>query len=422
MQPEIKRRMEMIKKGEVPKGYRKTKVGIIPNDWNIKRLYEIAEINKTSLRSTTSKDYSFKYYDLSSVDNGKIEHVDEWIAFKDAPSRAKRIFRKNDILMSTVRPYLKGFAKVDFDAKDCICSTGFAVLSSKIKSDTDYIYYNLFSYNVEKQIDRLLVGSNYPAINNNDVNNIKIPYPRNKIDREIIGSVFSTWDKAIELKEKLIEQKKEQKKGIAQNLLTGKIRLSGFKDKWKKVKLGEVISEVNDRTTENNQYPVLTSSRQGIFLQEDYFKKSVASTNNIGYKILRKNQFTYRTMSDDGNFVFNQLKDYDIGIVSPAYVVFKATHINEVFLKNLLNSYGFKKYIIKYVQGGTRLSLRYKNLKDITIPLSTREEQDAIGEVLSIVELEIQLLEQELQQLKQQKKGLMQLLLTGIVRVNDLDI
>lgn len=414
----IKERIDIIKTGSTPDGYKRCKTGTIPKDWDEKRIVEICNVNKQSLNGSTPKDYLFNYYDLSSIDNGKIMHPPNQIRFEEAPSRARRIFKKNDILMSTVRPYLKGFAYIDFDCRDCIASTGFAILESKNDKDAMLIYHNLFSYAIDKQINSLLVGSNYPAINSSDVENLKIPYAHNACEREIIGNILTTCDKAIKLKEKLIDEKKKQKTGLMQKLLTGKVRLPSFIGEWKEVKLGKVIREINDKTTENNQYQVLTSSRQGIFLQEEYFNKSVASSNNIGYKIIKKGQFTYRTMSDDGSFKFNRLVEYEEGIVSPAYVVFETTKINPVFLMNLMNDYSFNKHIQKETQGGTRLSLKYNSLKEFVIKIPSIEEQDAIANVLNIVDKVIELNQKELEKIKLQKKGLMQLLLTGIVRVN----
>ena len=261
-----------------------------------------------------------------------------------------------------------------------------------------------------------LVGSDQPYIKNNEFYRMYFPVPP-IIEQSKIAEILSTWDKAIELKERLIDEKKKQKTGLMQKLLTGKVRLPSFIGEWKEVKLGKVIREINDKTTENNQYQVLTSSRQGIFLQEEYFNKSVASSNNIGYKIIKKGQFTYRTMSDDGSFKFNRLMEYEEGIVSPAYVVFETTKINPVFLMNLMNDYSFNKHIQKETQGGTRLSLKYNSLKEFVIKIPSIEEQDAIANVLNIVDKVIELNQKELEKIKLQKKGLMQLLLTGIVRV-----
>ena len=186
---------------------------------------------------------------------------------------------------------------------------------------------------------------------------------------------------------------------------------------WKETRLGNVIQEVSEKTTINNQYQILTSSRSGIFLQEDYFKKSVASKDNIGYKIIKKGEFTFRAMSDDGTFKFNRLIEHEIGIVSPAYSVFKATHIEPRFLDVYMNSHIFTKEIAKASQGGTRLSLKYSALSKFKITIPSKDLQIEIANLIDSLEQYITGLKNYKTQLINQKQGLMQRLLTGKVRV-----
>ena len=84
---------------------------------------------------------------------------------------------------------------------------------------------------------------------------------------------------------------------------------------WETLKLGKILTSLNNKSVIQNQFPVLTSSRSGLFLQSDYFKKIVASKDNTGYKVLKRGQFTYRTMSDDGFFKFNQLKNIKLSLI-----------------------------------------------------------------------------------------------------------
>ena len=149
-----------------------------------------------------------------------------------------------------------------------------------------------------------------------------------------------------------------------------------------KCKLSDCVKEINNRTTENNQYEVLTSSKNGIFSQEEYFDKQVASKDNTGYKIIKKGQFTYRSMSDSGTFTINRLEDKDIGIVSPAYPVFEATNIDAEFLKYYFKSELFNKAIINLSQGSTRTALKFKDLIDIEIYLPEIKEQKKIVKIL----------------------------------------
>ena len=153
-------------------------------------------------------------------------------------------------------------------------------------------------------------------------------------------------------------------------------------NEWKKVKLGDYIKEVNERTKKNNQYEVLTSSKNGIYSQEEYFDKQVASKDNTGYKIIKRGQFTYRSMSDNGTFTINRLENKDIGIVSPAYPVFEATNINAEYLKYFFQSEEFRKAIYNLSQGSTRTALKYKDLSNIDILLSPIEEQEKIVRIM----------------------------------------
>ena len=137
------------------------------------------------------------------------------------------------------------------------------------------------------------------------------------------------------------------------------------------VKLGTLIKEVTIKTTINNQYEVLTSSQNGIVSQEEYFNKQVASQNNVGYKIIKKGQFTYRSMSDTGKFYINRLTNKDIGIVSPAYPVFEIVsnkiipEYMELFFKTNL----FQNQISNKSAGSTRLALRFSKLESVMIPV-----------------------------------------------------
>ena len=168
-----------------------------------------------------------------------------------------------------------------------------------------------------------------------------------------------------------------------------------------KVKLESFLQEVSEKTTENNQYPVLTSSKAGLYLQSDYFNKQVASKDNTGYKIIKRGQFTYRAMSDTGEFFPNMLDCIDIGIVSPAYPVFEIAKpvVIPEFLKYYFKSYGFQQSISSFAQGSTRTSVKYGKLKTVTIDLPEIEEQRKIVEILDTAQKLIAHRETEIEKL-----------------------
>lgn len=146
------------------------------------------------------------------------------------------------------------------------------------------------------------------------------------------------------------------------------------------VKLSDFLEEISEKTTQNNQYPVLTSSKNGIFLQNGYFNKQVASKDNTGYKVIRRGEFTYRAMSDTGEFYPNMLECADIGIVSPAYPVFKISKdvVVPEYLKCYFKSKSFQKSITSFVQGSTRASMKFGKMRTIEINLPDKDDQSVI--------------------------------------------
>lgn len=153
--------------------------------------------------------------------------------------------------------------------------------------------------------------------------------------------------------------------------------------------LGTLIQEISNKTTENNQYEVLTSSQNGIVSQAEYFNKQVASQDNTGYKIIRKGQFTYRSMSDTGKFYINRLTNKDIGIVSPAYPVFEIVSdgVLPEYLELYFNSDYFQSQIFGKSKGSTRLALKYKKLESLSINLPDLDiQRDAVNKIQKIKE------------------------------------
>ena len=152
--------------------------------------------------------------------------------------------------------------------------------------------------------------------------------------------------------------------------------------------LGDIIREIVEKTTINNQYPVLTSSQSGLVSQGEYFNKQIASQDNTGYKIIRKGQFTYRAMSDTGRFYINQ-SPYEIGIVSPAYPVFEIIedgHVLPEYIATYFRSDPFQNAIALQSTGSTRVSLKLGKIKDISIDIPSVSEQEEILEIINEVE------------------------------------
>ena len=248
-----------------------------------------------------------------------------------------------------------------------------------------------------------------------DFFNIKIRMP-NLDEQKKIAEILSTWDEAINLTINLIESKKQFKKALMQNLLTAKIRFPQFKGEWKEIKLGNFLEEKSERNTKNIDLILSVTNKFGFVTQVEYFDKSVASDNTANYKIVRKGNFAYNpSRINVGSIAL--LESYEIGILSPMYVVFECLkNLDNRFLKFWFQSHSFMGNLFKYLAGSVRESLNFNDMKTISIKLPNLKEQQKIVEVLTACDDEINLLNLKLENLKRQKQGLMQKLLKGEMR------
>jgi len=194
--------------------------------WDYKNIDDLAVLDQESLGEGTKRDFSFYYIDISSVSEGKLRLPSTKTIFRDAPSRARKIVRRGDVIMSMVRPNLKAFAYFDHPDGDCIASTGFAVLTARDQVDARFILYSILSDGVTAQIEALVVGSNYPAINSNAVRGLRVLVPPYS-EQNKIAEILSTVDRAIEQTEALIAKQQRIKIGLMQDLRGG-FRWSGW--------------------------------------------------------------------------------------------------------------------------------------------------------------------------------------------------
>lgn len=189
-----------------------------------KRFSEVVKIDERSLGAKTPDNFEFDYISLSDVNLGKISSKLQKFVYKDAPSRARRLVKEGDILLSTVRPNLQGFAKVSRKHESCVVSTGFSVLTPKEGVCGDYLYHYLFSTHITGQINALVVGTNYPAINSSDVSKLFIYCPEYE-DQLKIARILNSCECAITVLQKRLDCLKQEKQALMQQLLTGKKRV-----------------------------------------------------------------------------------------------------------------------------------------------------------------------------------------------------
>jgi len=194
------------------------------DEWETKRLGDVAEIDPENLGSSTPPTFTFNYISLEQVEQGKLLG---WSVekFASAPSRARRVLRGRDVLVSTVRPNLQSHYFFDDALPNPVCSTGFAVIRCDERSvNSRYVYAHFFGTDVTRQIDKIIAGSNYPAISSGDVRRLTLPFPSLE-EQTAIATALSDMDTEIEALERRRDKARQIKQSMMQQLLTGRVRL-----------------------------------------------------------------------------------------------------------------------------------------------------------------------------------------------------
>lgn len=271
---------------------------------------------------------------------------------------------------------------------------------------------------VTRQIFQYGGGTNISNLSQRILNDLAFLIPP-LYEQKKIAQFLSTWDKAIATTEKLLENSQKQKQALMQQLLTGKKRLHGFSDDWKHIKLKKLLNEGKLRNQDLTIDRVLSvTNHSGFVLPEDHFSKRVASEDVSNYKIVKRGQYGYNpSRLNVGSFA--RLEEYDIGILSPMYVVFSLNEekTNSDFFYNWMQSNEAKQRIKNSTQGSVRDSVSFDALGSFSIMLPTLDEQVKIASALNIADKEILAMQSRLDLLKKEKKALMQQLLTGKRRV-----
>ena len=365
------------------------------DEWRKINLKDISIINPKNEQLPNE----FIYIDLESVNKGILSQ-EKIISKTDAPSRAQRTVKKNDILFQMVRPYQQNnyFIK-EIKEIPYVASTGYALIRT---SEDPYFIYSILHKKdfLDRVIDRC-TGTSFPAINANDLGDININIPSIQ-EQNKVSSFLSLLDKKIELQTKKIEDLKLFKKGLNYKI---------FSNCNDECNLNDILIEYNKKTKVNNEYEVLSSTANGIYLQNEYFNKQAASQDTTGYKILPRGYVTYRSMSDTGDFHFNEQCIVDYGIVSPAYPVFKIdeTKVNKSYLLYYMNeNKDFINRILSTKEGGTRFALSYSKLLSLKVKLPSINEQNRYALLIFKVNKKIEYENKRLFQLNVLKKGLMQ--------------
>jgi type I restriction enzyme S subunit len=290
----------------------------------------------------------------------------------------------------------------------------FAARGDEKKIAKGFRTYVLNNAQVVKELKRIATGISVYGVSKTNISKVKLPLPPLP-EQTRIAEVLSAWDKAISNVQATIEQVELRNKWLMQELLTGKRRLKGFSGEWKKVGAGEVFKSITIKGFENEELLSATQDRGIIPRSMLEGRVTMPEGTTAGYKLVEPGDFVISLRSFQGGLEYS----YYRGIVSPAYIVLKPKKaINDEFYKQYYKSYEFIGRLATAVIGirdGKQVS--YDDFCVVKIPFPTLEEQTAIAQVLQAAANEVQVLRSKLDKLKEQKKGLMQVLLTGKKRL-----
>ena len=307
-------------------------------------------------------------------------------------------FYPGDILISNIRPYLK---KVWQAQQHGGCSSDVLVVKPEKKVFDRFLYFYLAN---DSFVNYAMVGAKgvkMPRGDKEQIMKYELALPSIS-EQKKIASLLLLIDQRIAIQNKVIEDLKKLKTAIGERinkLVQGK-----------KICLGDILDERNEKSTENNQYEVLSSTVTGIYSQREYFNKEIASANNSGYKIVRRGDIVLSPQNLwMGNINYNDC--FEIGIVSPSYKVFSIRKaFDERYVSFLLKT---KKALWAYSlvseQGASivRRNLNLESFLEISFPIPSYIKQKEIGDMISAVNSKLLLEQKLLNSLSRQKSYLL---------------
>jgi type I restriction enzyme S subunit len=414
--------------------YKITKAGIIPKEWQAKRIIDIADLNPNN-HVKIPEDTLVSFIPMANISESGYIFSHETRKYSEV-KKGYTFFKEGDILIAKITPCFengKGALACNLLNNIGLGSTEFHVLRVK-EFNNQLLFLHTQTYKFRVTGTNNMTGTaGQKRVPTSFIRNYYIPVPSPEEQGKIV-TILSIWDQAIDKVEKLIEAKQRLKKGLMQQLLTGQMRFPEYiksdtkqetmfgliPTDWKFVPISNVAYQVMNRNVNGGELPVLSCTKyDGLVDSLKYFNKQIFSVDTSTYKVVKRGHFAYATNHiEEGSIGYQDL--YDKGLVSPMYTVFKTNEkIDDDFLFCLLktNLYIHLFSINTSASVNRRGSLRWSKFSKIKIPLPSMDEQSAIVEVLDYCKKDIRMNKDRLEILKNQKQGLMQKLLTGKVRV-----
>ena len=371
------------------------------NEWKKIKLKHIStELQYGMNAAATDFDGQNKYIRITDIDDNTHLYNNNPVS-PDGKLEEKFLVNTNDILFartgaSTGKTYLYSIE----DGR--LYFAGFLIRAHiKENNNSRFIFEQTNLSRYKNWLKLTSMRSGQPGITSAEYGNYE--FSITNIDEENkIAHFFELLNKKIELQQRKIEVLKMYRRGLFQKV---------FNFEGEKRKIKEILEEVIEKSTENNQYDVISSTKDFLIPQKEYFKRNIASENNIGYKILKKNQIVLSPQNLwMGNINYND--KYDIGIVSPSYKIFdiKEGYSKEYIANLLKTNRALYMYKISSEQGASivRRNLNMDEFYEITFKIPSLKEQFKYGEIINKVNKKIDTMSRVLNRLLEIKKGLLQ--------------
>lgn len=429
MREDIKKRIELIKCGKVPEGYRMTSQGIVNSDFTEIAISEIGEFKNGINFSKGNGDNIVQFLGVGNF--GELSTLNstdnlEKICIETSDEQLSSYFLKEDDIVfvrSNGSKELVGRNLLVKNPADRVVYSGFCIRYRMYDNNkrTTMSYINAWLENgaLKTMLKSENRGTNINNLNQEILKKLEIYVPTIR-EQEKVLSVLACYNHMMLKLENLIEKKMQQKSGLCQMLLTGKRRLPGFNDKWNICKLSDVLNERKKYSEKDGKYELVTLSKEGIIPKTNrYDREHLVKAKDKEYKVTYKDDICY----NPANLKFGVIcrNTYGNAIFSPTYVTFEVKKkCNIDYMSQLLTRNEFIRKIRRYEEGTVyeRMAVKSEDFLSYEVVLPSYEEQCAIAKILELADKEICLLKERLQYIKQEKKAILNLLLKGIVRVD----
>jgi len=393
----------------------------IPNDWEEIELGKLVDekrpVSYGIVQTGDLVENGIPCIRVTDIVNGKIDNSSLITTSKKISDSYKRtILKKGDLVMA-LRGKIGQIAKIEDELVGANLTRGVALIAVKNTIDCDFLKQQISSDKATQVFERSLNGSALQELSIGIIRKIPIIIPKSLPEQKAIAKVLSTIDEAIQKHQQLIAQKEQRKKWLMQQLLTGKKRLKGFIGEWKEVSLGDYIIESRIPSKENNPDNRITVKLN----QNGIEKRSVRGTeseDSTAYFIRKAGQFIYGKQNlHKGAFgiIPLELDGFESSQDIPTFD-FRSNILPSFFLF-YMSQESFYTGLEKISTGTGSKRIHPEELYKVKVVFPEKEEQNCIAQVLQAADKEISLLKAKTEKLKEQKKGMMQVLLTGKKRL-----